>query len=374
MRLSSGNDFESDHLALSAELRNRKRSLSWYTESWYPYPVLLSEQEVQQLTQLQELIRDALLAIVPRYLHDQRLQERIPLTPWVRDLFSRLDGSSYEPGALRPDFLILSDGSVQVCEINARFPLNGFFISLYTEEILAKTVPGFQPASCLRRLPEELMTGSVTIVKSQERGYDLFLYSRELEERGFSSQLVDLQGWRETTHAEQVMLELHVHELQQIPIEFLVRFHKEKTYFNDLRTIVLGHDKRLLSILSDQELLSCFLPPDRAHTLARQMVPTYTLGRPPDRTWKRWVLKPAHKGKGEGVKFSDEPILKTDFVLQPEIEQRTFTLHNGTDVRLVGLLPMWRNRFYGPGIFRAGSGPIINLSDGGLLIGTGVES
>jgi hypothetical protein len=370
----SGQEFEVAQSMLSKAMSAQGRSLDWYTKRWYPYPVLLTPTEVHNLLRLQELIYTALQAIVPRYLHDPRLQQRIPLSPWARELFTELDGTPYHPGALRPDFLIRPDDSVQVCEINGRFPLNGFFISLYAQELLAEVDPAYIAPGNLHRLREELLTDGVTIVKSEERGYDLFLFEAELKVRGLSSRIASHQDFAQTLDGNRVMLELHLHELQQLPLEFLIRLHRERHYFNDLRTVILAHDKRLLAVLSDEELLSNFLPSNQAHTLAGQITPTFTLGRPPNMEAERWVLKPAHKGKGEGIRFCEQDGLVPGCVLQPEVRQKVFSLHDGTDVRLVGLLPMWGQSFYGPGIFRAGEGPVVNLSDGGLLLGAGLGS
>lgn len=374
MKFAQGADLSLVQARLSAALSARKRPLSWYTERWYPYPLLLSGVEVRRLTRLQELIYSAFKALVPRYLHDPRLQERVPMTSWSRDVFAVLDGSLYEPGALRPDFLIRPDGSFLVCEINGRFPLNGFFISLTSEEVFRQVWPELRIAGSLHHLRGDLLKGPTAIVKSQERGYDLFLFLEELEERGFSAEVLSLEEFQKGVHSPQVMLELHGLELQQLPLDFLRRFHREKKYFNDLRTVILGHDKRLLSILSDADLMAEFIPCQEARLLAEQIVPTFTVGRSPNIKAERWLQKPAHSGKGEGLNFFAQDRVEPGTVLQPEIEQKSFTLQNGERVNLVGLLPMWNSNFYGPGIFRAGPGPIVNLSDGGWLIGTGVAS
>lgn len=371
MKLAIDGDFELAQRKLSAALKARKPSLDWYTDRWYPFCLILSKSEIRKLREIQELIYQAFSAIVPRYLHDPHLKERIPMSPWVREIFARLDGTPYHPGALRPDVLIGQDGSFQVCEINARFPLNGFFISLYAQEILDAVRPQYRPPGSLARLRSELLGEPITIVKSEERGYDLFLLRNELKEQGHLCRLMSPDEFLKDSSSQKVMLELHLHELQQVPLEFLLDFHRNRRYFNDLRTVILGHDKRLLSVLSDRELLSEYLPAKQAHRLADQVVPTFTVTRPPTIQSPSWILKPAHRGKGEGVVVSSRQTLLLDSVTQPEVKQKIFSLHDGSQVRMVGLLPMWNGSFYGPGIFRAGPGPIVNLSDGGLLVASG---
>ena len=49
-------------------------------------------------------------------------------------LLERADGLPYRPGALRPDFLVDTAGAFRVCEVNARFPTNGFMCSYFTNE------------------------------------------------------------------------------------------------------------------------------------------------------------------------------------------------------------------------------------------------
>ena len=60
----------------------------------------------------------------------------LALPPPFVELLRHADPHPFRPGALRPDFLLDADGVPRVCEVNARFPTNGFLCSYYTNQVV----------------------------------------------------------------------------------------------------------------------------------------------------------------------------------------------------------------------------------------------
>ena len=72
--------------------------------------------------------------------------------------------------------------------------------------------------------------------------------------------------------------------------------------FNDVRTLILGHDKRILAVLSRPELVADLLDPADVDVLSRHLIPTFhatevrrcdSLAEP-----AAWVLKRNSSGRG----------------------------------------------------------------------------
>lgn len=189
------------------------------------------------------------------------------------------------------------------------------------------------------------------------------------------------------------MLNLHQEELFTLESS-LFKEITTQTYFNDLRTIFIVHDKRLLSILSNKTIMSKYISSKKCNRLASYIIPTYTLN---DNTVqniktnpKNWVLKKSLAGKGEGMYIGRETqyaeILtvlnekKPQYIAQPFIEQPLFQLLNEASknrgsshseyqmMYLVGSILSFNNALLGPGILRGSYKTIINVAQGGTTI------
>lgn len=112
---------------------------------------------------------------------------------------------------------------------------------------------------------------------------------------------------------EQFILELHQEEIEALDDELLLEIGK--VCWNDLRTIYLAHDKRMLGLIR-KELYWLIqwgkITPAQAVILENGLIETYT---PSDKMWgwvadrtvpgekDKWVLKKCLSGKGDGMIF-----------------------------------------------------------------------
>ncbi len=249
-------------------------------------------------------------------------------------------------GCVRPDFIVDDQGRPFVCEINGRFAVNGFLCTAYLRDMF-----GEDGGSIRRALA--LPAGS-QIVKGREPGWDIHQLSAE-----WNAPMVAV--W--SAGAAEVVLELHQDELVGAP---------PMPYWNDLRTQLLGHDKRLLQWLGSAPRMERWLGAG-AVELAAAIVPTWSVGDfVPDGT-QDWVLKPNRSGKGNGIVFgrdlSTEEFARAvtdaprEWVVQRHVESLVWE-----GERLVGTMLSRDQVGLGLGIFRSAPGRVVNVSGGGRVL------
>jgi hypothetical protein len=391
--------YRDDRAALLSLLRGRRPDTSWYAGAVSPYPWLLTPTEVAGLGRLLGCVRRAMCAVVEHYFADPRLRALLAVSPEVEDLLRAAARRPYRPGFFRPDFLHDTAGAVRINEINARFPLNGFLIShlldgAFREVPYRRRLPvGFDGLPTLAAVPRALREAfdgaeRLLVLKGQERGWDvrLLLESWPGCREARPEDVTDPRG-----AADFFLLELHQHELLgRLPRATLRAILEGGRYLNDVRTIFLGHDKRLLAVLT-VDVLRDYLPAEDVETLHRHVVPTYVVGlggeslrlarsRPHE-----WVLKPNLLGKGEGIVVGRNVTPEAwraaldaappDYVLQPYVEQRLYDIWADVDdevrsvpMKVVGLLPSLDGQPLGPGIYRASQADVVNVAGGGTIL------
>lgn len=206
----------------------------------------------------------------------------------------------------------------------------------------------------------------------------------------------------------QVGLELHQRELLALSREMLQQISLR--CFNDMRTVLLVHDKRMLGIVL-QELESLMerniLTPDQAKTLQRGIATTILPGsvelekfitacHKSEPLKNDYILKPVRSGKGAGILFGDElnqtewmsklellrcPRLApgtTTYVVQRRVEQPLYdVLLRETDglqqCIIIGTYHAIHGQFLGIGIWRSGPGRVCAVSHGGAWMCSVIE-
>lgn len=149
---------------------------------------------------------------------------------------------------------------------------------------------------------------------------------------------------------DQLILELHQDELLSLPLPILKQIAK-RTVFNDLRTIFLVHDKRMLGIirqelpgLEERKILTNSQATLLSENIAETLIPScseyttlYNVFERFPETRHDWLFKPAGRGKGEGIVFGanvDEkewrrllyPVNRQAHILQRRTKQRKYNL------------------------------------------------
>ncbi|MDZ4837593.1 MAG: hypothetical protein SGJ27_27725 [Candidatus Melainabacteria bacterium] len=370
---------------------------TWYCKSFNPYPMVLTQTELEHQARLQRCLLSATELIVESYLTDVRLRSFLSLPDAAITILESLRNHPYKIGSYRPDFLHDTMGGIKVCEINARFPTNGYIISHYINNVIGELHPGLQRISKLDEIPEIFLSrfvpgSNVRILKERERGWDVVFLMHELKQRGYSCECMSAAEFKTMIDASGLVIELHQDELLREDPKWISQLCLERPHFNDLRTILLAHDKRMLGVFHNDEIMADYMTVDERKFLKENVVETHLVrdiqraGNEAMNNKHDWVLKPNLLGKGEGMIFGHNTpenewrnalrdSLHHDYVLQRYIKQKQFPILTrvGNDVsvqelNVVGTLLCFDDQFIGPGIYRASKGDIVNVSGGGTIL------
>jgi hypothetical protein len=217
---------------------------------------------------------------------------------------------------------------------------------------------------------------SLFLLRQQEKagGRTLIANPGEIEPRNGDLYVGDLK-------VDQLILELTRQELLAIDSEVLDILIHHCEYFNDVRTQLLVHDKRLLSVLGDRNLMIDFLGATEAKILSDHLLPGFGLHN--ESQYNRvvnhkdeWVIKPVSSGRGVGLHIGHQTDAETwrellsnncqEYMAQAYIESMRLEVAvpggdnlNPTSMGLVGSLPCFDGLAFGPGFFRASKGPMI---------------
>ncbi|KAE8141865.1 Clavaminate synthase-like protein [Aspergillus pseudotamarii] len=348
-----------------------------------PRPVLVSSEHQRRWRELHEALVLAITDIVERWLTDSeaRFPERMPLEPEEEDLLRWIDQQvphnlpQYRDcrGSWRPDFLVEEDTSEEssgpvenfaISEINARFSFNGFMFATCGQQALhdmgicdhgnglvgatdpAKILNGllslFQPNLPLHLLkgdeagidihmvvdfltrylgitPRFVLPADLRLLPDPQAkgGYKLCCVVQNLDSSPDSSSVIHHNG-EALEEIHQVGLELHQRELRALEPEMLRQISLR--CFNDLRTILLVHDKRMLGIVKqelDRLVARNVLTLSQAKVLDKGIPETILPGsleldqaiayckEIPDLK-NEYILKPIRSGKGDGIVFGED--------------------------------------------------------------------
>lgn len=200
----------------------------------------------------------------------------------------------------------------------------------------------------------------------------------------------------------QLGLELHQREINALDPE--MRRQVTIRCFNDMRTILLAHDKRMLGlvreelgILVSRNVITC----GQAERLRRGITPTILPGSKAldqlinacmesETIQREYILKPIRGGKGAGVLFGDEmnhsswlglleqmriPELgtgKTVYVVQRKVNQPKYDVLLSEDnlqrCHMVGTYHATNGEYLGIGTWRCSPGRLCAVSDGATWI------
>ncbi|CAF4199459.1 unnamed protein product [Rotaria sp. Silwood2] len=312
-------------------------------------------------------------------------------------------------GNYRPDVLFTKGRSFtmngkhrfepKICEINGRFPLNGFLFS-------AAICPGDNNNQISVNFDTMLDTivkstqfdtvKSMTILKSKERGFDIHLFQKYWINKYHQNcniihpdQVHVVNGQLCVRNNEypiqQLIMELHQDEILNFSDEILHTFihNTQLRYINDLRTIFLVHDKRMFSLLSNQPFLDALwkFDSDQTKTLTQLIPTTYVIGQMPSYvreyvlTMKNnWCIKPNLGGKGENMSIGtdvskeDWSRLLLDMNHQEWIVQQYQESVQYESMNLSGMLFCCNNHTFNLGPIRLSSNKIVNICHGGYFI------
>lgn len=324
--------------------------------------------------------------IVKNFFDDITINSRLNLDIKVLEILKKNHNLPYQYGFTRPDLLVDENFNFKICEINSRFTLNGSLISYVIDQALNFNNYTISPLDFIF-----LSQKKIHIIKGQEHGYDINIFANLCKQKGINvvfhnPKKISLNDFNEN---EIIFLELHQKELIELPEDIINKIINCRFCYNDLRTIFIGHDKRLLSLLSDRDFTKKYISAEECEILTNFIIPTFTSNQLPlikDEIFsapKKWVFKPFGAGKGEGIIFGKD-LNKDDlkqFISSKNVNNfafqhffKPFKLemlnrhHESENMNLVSMMQGFNDQIFGFGFFRASSADLVAVSRGGYII------
>ena len=362
-----------------------------YYRSWaHDCPMIVTSERDRELRRIQQVLYKCCTFYAGHY------REYLDLIPYDEKILEILDYVSpvpFKAGTFRPDYLIVDDGSIQLCEITSRFFGNGYFLSFFMEHAgrvfaeeagVTDEVTYFEDfLSYMAAMPEGRK--KLTVLKSADKSDSIRLYVPFYEALGLKT--VILEADEVERHPEELADSMVVSALNQKDLlsyssDTLKRM-ADSGMRNDFRTIFLLHDKRFFSLFREPSFTDRCLSPDEAEFLRKHAVETWLYGMRKD-VWEdaerhpdAYILKHHCLGKSEKVyagclteKEEWLGLFRTgavkEMILQPFKSQRIFPVM-WKDIKLddyiSGTILCVDDRYFGTGLFRTSTRPVINQTD-----------
>ncbi|WP_025146359.1 hypothetical protein [Pedobacter jeongneungensis] len=365
-------------------------------DSFSPVPVAVNRKEIARMEELCLVLNKALTSVVNAYFADDRIRAIYNFDERLNHILSIANAQPYEVGMYRPDFLQAEDGSIKICEIGARYPINGWMLSYYLNVITEDSrLPLLEAVPDQRDFINTIFgrfnsNEPIVLVHEKEKGTEVFYLLNEFSKQGLDhasaspSQLTCQNGliMLHGKPVNQFILEMDREELRNFDPEVLKLIIKQGNYFNDVRTLILVHDKRILAVLYSEEIMKNYLSEEEYRFLRSFLIPSYALYTAEKRAEVsnsplNWVLKRNSGGRGIDmyVKSDCEAAVWTDiiakqwpeYMIQQYVPQRWFKYGIDSDktmINLVGMLLCYNNRSFGPGLFRGSAESVVNVHQG----------
>ncbi|MBL4643112.1 MAG: hypothetical protein JKY44_05920 [Flavobacteriaceae bacterium] len=359
-------------------------------------PVLIDAAYVSSTSYLCTLLNTAFQKIVKNYFNDIRIRNIYNLDAALEDLLKEVSETPYNIGFYRPDFIYNTEGFPKICEIGCRYPVNGWMLSFYLNDVIQKLHPQSKNVINKKAFLSAITTDlnkeePIYLVHDKEHGTEIFYLLKELNSLGYKSYAIhpkeiQLKNGELEVHGKpscQFILEMDREELKEFDAKILKKITEKAVCINDLRTLILIHDKRVLAVMYDEEIMLDYISNEEYSYLKKFLIPSFTLDSLEKRTRfissnQNWVLKNNSGGRGIGMYIKNDCDLKIwkhtitkkwkKYMVQEFVEQKKFPLEASLkapqQIHIVGMLLCHNHTSFGPGLFRGSSENIINLHQG----------
>ncbi|WP_316824236.1 hypothetical protein [Pedobacter miscanthi] len=366
------------------------------SDSFSPIPVAVNRKEIARMEDLCRVLNKALTSVVNAYFKDDRIRAIYNFDERLNNILNIAQVQPYEVGMYRPDFLQAADGSIKICEIGARYPINGWMLSYYLNVITEDSgLPLLDVVPAQRDFVDAIFNRfnaaePIVLLHDKEKGTEVFYLLNEFSKQGLdyisaSPAQLTCQNGAVMLHGKpvkQFIMEMDREELRNFDPEVLKQIISKGNYFNDVRTLILVHDKRILAVLFNEEIMKDYLTEEDYQFLRSFLIPTYALHNPEKRaevsnSSLNWVLKRNSGGRGIDmyIKNDCEDSVWTNiiakqwqaYMVQQYVPQRWFKYNDGTAqtlINLVGMLLCYNDRSFGPGLFRGSAESVVNVHQG----------
>ncbi len=366
----------------------------WTVKEISCLPGIMSQANHEDLLSATNTLLEAGTTVVNAYPRDKRIQRYFDLPADLHELTLKAGQRPYRFHTARPDFVIDRDMLPRFCEINCRFPANGIMASFQLNKASSAVYGVRDPIS----LDQEMILGPddggiLALVQKSEIGDEIW----DLVE-GRPLVTVNPGGLRQADGriyvgrhpVSKIITELDRSELLDLTPEVRDQIVCDPILLNDMRGQLLIHDKRILAVLWDQQIMGDLMDETKYRQLRPYLIPSFRaddgkiraalLDQPDD-----WILKPASGGRGVGslvgrTAHRDDWLQAIDngrfFIAQRFIDQSQFDIVYGVEenrlcsrpMTVVGCVPALFGKALGAGILRASNEQIVNVSGGRAIM------
>lgn len=362
----------------------------YYWQYTYDSPLLISMETNEKMRFIQQCMVQCIRHFASHYLKYEAI---MPLSARAKEILEICSRFPYKPGTYRTDFVVTKSNEVKVIEITCRFALNGYirggFINAKAIAFAEKNnIPIHSDYPLFFEHLEQYIGNNEQIcILKDDRFNEAKYFKTIFSDAGYKVRILsldDIAREPEVLRKSACITQMRHDELFSLPDES-IHAMMEHCLLNDLRTVILPHDKRFFALLYNDSFRTDALGKEKADRFKTHLTPTYTpLTHPElwdslaDDSEDQWIVKPTALGMGIGITASPAVSRKEwkealenynpeEVVFQPYLEQRRFSGMIGSENRsndyAAGTLLFFEDNFYGPGMFRASSHPVINQGD-----------
>ena len=415
----------------------------YYARWYHDRPMAITSARREELRELHRVLYKCVVFMADHYR--EYVPRYMPLSEKEMDVLKMQSRFPFRAGTYRPDFLVSENGDLLLCEITSRFFAHGIFMQYFPECIAERfwlkirEKPGNPPPQASydellrymvditggkqeitdekkhdtggkQEITDEKKYGTggkqdIFVLKSADKTSEIGLYAPFYMHFGKHVEILEAENvesridrWRHGF----VISALNQKDLLSFSPE-TIEAMIEAGMYNDLRTILLIHDKRFMNLWFRDDFTGRCLTPQETDFLRRHTIPTYLYdegygnspwngrekdgGKDPgcaEGIWEDarlhkdgYILKHYRLGKSERVyagPLTDEKTWRAlwetgdvhDMILQPFIRQRRFpTVWEGTHFEdyICGMMLCVDDRYFDVGMFRASSLPVTNIGD-----------
>lgn len=352
-------------------------------------PLLLTREQNDNMAFIQECLLGSINHFVSNV---EKYSQLMPLSDRVMDILAICQRFPYRPGGYRTDFVVTAQGQVKIIETSARFALNGFVRSGIVNGFAERwaTERGIETQSQYPhffRALENYVDGGNEIILLKNDSFNEGRYLTTLfGAAGYRVDVLEIEDLARNADrlaTSMCVAQLSHDELFALPDD-VIEAMMEGNLLNDLRSVLLLHDKRFFALLWDDAFRDDALGPEKSQAFKEFVTPTFTPVAHPE-LWAQlpqsadeWIVKPTALGMSHGI-TARPAVTETEWldalatsdpqatVFQPFLPQRRFSGIVGSEVRtndyVTGTLLFFEGGYFGPGMFRASSHPVTNVGD-----------
>lgn len=356
----------------------------YYLRWYHSKPLVITGQRREELVRLHSILYKACeyLALNYRDYTDTYLQ----LSPKELEILDYQSKKTFHAGAWRPDWIVSAQGEILLCEITSRFFGHGLFMSYYSECDAARF---HTENSRYEELMQHVISlpgskNEIFVLKSADKTSAIAMYKPLYERFGKKVTILEadeVESNRSAWEGKCVISALNQHDMMSYSMDTLKAL-VDSEMINDMRTILLLHDKRFMRLWFEDSFTERFLTKEETDFLRSHAIMTYlpcdTEAFADARAHKdKYILKPYMLGKSEGVYAGCMTSEKEwaelwehkdmdSFILQPFIDQRTYPQDwegQHFDEYICGMMLCIDDKYYDSGMVRASSAPVTNKVD-----------